>query len=1319
MANKEKIINFIEDLREKGALGQFKCFELSENNRSLVPSLVDFNIERRGKVIYSFQYHAEVVSIILFNNKKYVFFQKGILIKKIGILESEHFFSINLDLFELIEIQDILSLKIELDFNGLILRKELIQNDKIATVKFLYGELKDKFCYASNVKIFILKYHRDGYFSKIPIISENIVKKRKNGFIRLEQLSDGYFIRINSYFELCNFREDLNNVYFEFKKNPFVDSNQILSLSNESYSVSIESSIEKKERVTFQIPQKVYQSLVISGKLDISIEGVEIAISKGYKFVNPILSYHEGKLCLETIDNLPVFTLVSIENRAHNIFSFVFNIENENIVMNKNDYFLKINDEDKKYSCKEKYGNCIRFELNFNDIIQEHEAQRFTFSLINSFDVEVKFELKKKFNFQNFMIRGLNSYSVLCFDLDNQDCLRVTRHEDAVIADMLFSKLSKQICYKTSALDISAYNYQLYALNRATKEKILLENGLINSENIFEFSKGFWDIFVAIDDRELQVFANNPDEINLSLNGKEIICYVTKDKRYSLRTNNYDIAIHPSYNNNGIEFSIDNYNYNYNYIAIVFVERNRGSEYKINIPIYHSIVRIPFSQILSLLPISAVGIYDLYYRFSGHAGISITKRMKCEESFGKTVFDEDVFSTSSTRKVRYYSTADGDASLYLLPLKTEVILRETEKSVTIGFKIYSQEKLDVCQGSKLLLISDDTEFVIKSSSHHIKKDDSFVASYQIEKNDLYQVIFDRSGTFGIVAEFVDIKGKYIRVPITENLLDNYRPNQYKFYPIFEVNNNNGIKFSFNNYSLIVQKEIVNSCVISRVNNFQISVASADILNNLNDLYLSILISGEVFRISNSFKKNESGELVFKVNTVLDAYDKFGLNGSVNLIVITNKENEILSNVVLNETTNGVLCEFWYKKLDDTFNHIEIVGRGTILYLVSKHYLSNISSLSSKFKNKFAELVASMLASKKRNVWLVGENAGLTLQDNGEAFFRSACVHNIPETVYLISRESTLQEAGFSNDKHTVIFDTFKHYLLYHLSNKLIVSHGIRDCIPSMYFHNYSNQNKSLLHLQHGITAMKRISFSPRSYSGQLKKMVVSSEKEKNIFLKHMSFSRNQVIDVGFSRYDYLVDLSHEIENKVIFIMPTWRDWLVENEVNIFESQFYRRYFELLNSEELNQWLAENNLIIKFLPHVLMRDRFQELFTNNMTNIQIVDVKKETINSLIKQASILVTDYSSVAFDFAYLNKPVIFYQFDSEVYLKKRRAYIDFNVDLFGDRVSTLQELISSLRKALSRDFVMSNKELNVVKEYFLHQDKDNFARTYQELKKM
>jgi len=100
---------------------------------------------------------------------------------------------------------------------------------------------------------------------------------------------------------------------------------------------------------------------------------------------------------------------------------------------------------------------------------------------------------------------------------------------------------------------------------------------------------------------------------------------------------------------------------------------------------------------------------------------------------------------------------------------------------------------------------------------------------------------------------------------------------------------------------------------------------------------------------------------------------------------------------------------------------------------------------------------------------------------------------------------------------------------------------------------------------------------------------------------------------------------------------------------------------------------------------------------------------------ILDSSILITDYSSVAWDFFYLDKPVLFFQPDLDTYLRERGSYLDLRTDLFGPQSFTPAELASQVDYAIEHHASLVEKYRPMKERYFAFHDAGNCRRIFQE----
>ena len=205
------------------------------------------------------------------------------------------------------------------------------------------------------------------------------------------------------------------------------------------------------------------------------------------------------------------------------------------------------------------------------------------------------------------------------------------------------------------------------------------------------------------------------------------------------------------------------------------------------------------------------------------------------------------------------------------------------------------------------------------------------------------------------------------------------------------------------------------------------------------------------------------------------------------------------------------------------------------------------------------------------------------------------------------------------------------------------------------------------------------------------------------------------LPICLARYDNLS--TDKTDEDLILVMPSWRNWLgrqshENSDLDFTTTKYFQCWNELLNSEELDALLEKKNKRIIFYPHRNMQ-KFLNFFKTKSSRIEIADWKNNDVQDLLKRANLLITDYSSVFFDFAYMCKPIIFYQFDENEFRQKQygEGYFDYHKSIFGEWAGTLNDVILILNDRLSN---VDNKiSSDLIKEIFPYVDNKNCERIF------
>lgn len=358
--------------------------------------------------------------------------------------------------------------------------------------------------------------------------------------------------------------------------------------------------------------------------------------------------------------------------------------------------------------------------------------------------------------------------------------------------------------------------------------------------------------------------------------------------------------------------------------------------------------------------------------------------------------------------------------------------------------------------------------------------------------------------------------------------------------------------------------------------------------------------------------------------------------------------------------------------------------------------------------------------KKKRVWLVFEKFCSMAQDNGYYFFKY-CMEQLPKEknehiYYILDTDSADYDKMKQYGKHVIPFMSFRHILYALVANLYIASDSKKHLYtwrakPNVISNRISKHN--ILFLQHGVTALKRVHpIFGKTGSSPMTHFTTTSKFEHKIIVENFGYEDGDAPILGFTRWDVLEDTSKP-EDKIILAMPTWRSWLEEKSAEEFKaSDYYHNYMKLLQSQKLAKILKDNDVKLIFYIHPKFKDYLSE-FNVSGDNIELIPFGTEPLNEIMKKCSMLITDYSSVCWDVCYLDKPVLFYQFDYEMYMQAHGSYLDMEHELFGERYTEYDKLIDGIEEYIQNGFKEKEEYTKLKDYYFEYRDNDNSKRTY------
>ncbi|WP_161604974.1 CDP-glycerol glycerophosphotransferase family protein [Cellulomonas massiliensis] len=342
------------------------------------------------------------------------------------------------------------------------------------------------------------------------------------------------------------------------------------------------------------------------------------------------------------------------------------------------------------------------------------------------------------------------------------------------------------------------------------------------------------------------------------------------------------------------------------------------------------------------------------------------------------------------------------------------------------------------------------------------------------------------------------------------------------------------------------------------------------------------------------------------------------------------------------------------------------------------------------------------------IWLVGE-VPYKAQDNGYQLFRHLRTHHPRRRAYYVIDAASPDRARVEPLGNVVLARSRRHILYTMAASRLVGSHHAEYLLATRDRSVARWARGVRVFLQHGPTANKNVTLN---YGRQgtaerpTERWVAISDLEKRIVVEDYGYRPHQVSVAGFARFDQLFADDVERERTVL-VMPTWRDSLMQEEA-FLASDYFANWRDFLRSPDLHEALTDAGLQVKLLLHPNMR-KYAHHFESDV--VSVVRQGDVDVQRMLKASAVLITDFSSVCWDFAFLHKPVLFFQFDRSELVRKRAPHIDFDSSLPGPIAATPAALVREVRATIERGLQMEPEHVRRADQFIAHRDQHNCER--------
>jgi len=362
-----------------------------------------------------------------------------------------------------------------------------------------------------------------------------------------------------------------------------------------------------------------------------------------------------------------------------------------------------------------------------------------------------------------------------------------------------------------------------------------------------------------------------------------------------------------------------------------------------------------------------------------------------------------------------------------------------------------------------------------------------------------------------------------------------------------------------------------------------------------------------------------------------------------------------------------------------------------------------------------------IARRDRDAWLLMDR-DTGADDNAEHLYRYLRTEHPHIPAHFVLRRNAADWERLSAEGFRLVgFGSLRHKLLWLNCRHLVSSHAdgyVVDFLPPKWYGDRVRHRFTFL--QHGVG---HNDLSAWLNAKRIDCFVAVSQREADAYAgpSRYKFSTREVALTGQPRHDRLLAIGTPAE-RVIVVMPTWRQSLAgaaagkgaRRHLNpsFAGSAYFRQWRDFLCSPALQSLLDRTGYRLLFHPHPNILP-YLHLFALP-PHIGLAP-SGQSLQTLFLSARAMVTDYSSVAFEMALLNKPVLYFQFDAGHVFggghTTGRDYFDFASDGFGPVCADLPGALAALGGLLDADCAMPPEYAQRAEAFFAHRDGRNCER--------
>ncbi|MFE2729522.1 glycosyltransferase [Streptomyces sp. NPDC059349] len=366
---------------------------------------------------------------------------------------------------------------------------------------------------------------------------------------------------------------------------------------------------------------------------------------------------------------------------------------------------------------------------------------------------------------------------------------------------------------------------------------------------------------------------------------------------------------------------------------------------------------------------------------------------------------------------------------------------------------------------------------------------------------------------------------------------------------------------------------------------------------------------------------------------------------------------------------------------------------------------------------------------RKDIWIIGERED-TAQDNSYHLFKWIRQYEPKRKVYYAINGDAADREKIDHLGQVIDRLSWKYRVHLLHASRLINAYDLEAYLgfPGLSKRAFLRGYGDLLRykrvfLQHGVV-YNDVAPSIHAQVTNVDMVLTTGRSERAYYAEHCGYGYDRVAATGLPRFDALEPVPGL---RRILVMPTWRRDIVapsynkaaKPEIPFAASEYYRFFSSLLRDERLLSALQFYNVELEFMPHYEIRPYLKH-FRIDHPSITVSTTGRD-VQVAMRECSMLVTDYSSVFFDVAYMAKPIVYTNFDDEAFYSKhyKRGYFDLARDGFGPTCGTVDHAVNEIIGSIERGFEVEPEYRKRAEDFFVLRDTFNCERAYDVIETM